>query len=363
MTVVNQAGAYVHEYNIKDHLGNTRVTYSDANNDGVLVVSDMKQINHYYPFGLNMEGNWNGAAGSNKYGYNGKEWNDDFGLGLNDYGARWYASDAPRWINIDPLGELRANLSPYQYVQNNPINAIDPTGMLDESFYKGSGASFDDKYMKSKGERMSEEGDKWRNEGQSTFKWSPYGTKTYDSGGNLLNTTIDGYNVTKDCGCGGTGQPPCPTEKTGNLIEDIKNSLIYGFKAGGWVVKETSSKLDAEVFQDGGRKLLNGEYGQAGTSIAMALVFRGSSRYFMRVYKHAFKYAARVRLRGVQDPVSHNFPYSFDDVILSNEPILKENGYKIFQQPGIMNAKNGVFEIGVTKDGIIDHRFFRPINN
>ncbi len=33
--VVNQAGAYVYEYNIKDHLGNTRVTYSDANNDGV----------------------------------------------------------------------------------------------------------------------------------------------------------------------------------------------------------------------------------------------------------------------------------------------------------------------------------------
>ena len=126
-----------------------------------------------------------------------------------DYGARWYASDAPRWINIDPLGELRANLSPYQYVQNNPINAIDPTGMLDESFYKGSGASFDDKYMKSKGEQMSEEGDKWRNEGQSTFKWSPYGTKTYDSEGNLLNTTIDGYNVTKDCDCGGQGQPPC----------------------------------------------------------------------------------------------------------------------------------------------------------
>ncbi len=49
--VVNQAGTYVHEYNIKDHLGNTRVTYSDANNDGVLVVSDMKQTNHYYPFG------------------------------------------------------------------------------------------------------------------------------------------------------------------------------------------------------------------------------------------------------------------------------------------------------------------------
>jgi len=79
------------------------------------------------------------------------------------------------------------------------------------------------------------------------------------------------------------------------------------------------------------------------------------------VYKHSFKYADRVRMRGVQDPVSHNFPYSFDDAILSTNPIFEKNGYKMFQQTGTMNGKNGVFEIGLTKDGIIDHRFFRPI--
>ena len=75
-----------------------------------------------------MEGNWNGAAGSNKIQYNGKEWNDDFGLGLNDYGARWYASDAPRWTTIDPLAEKYYSWSPYNYVMNNPVNMIDPDG-------------------------------------------------------------------------------------------------------------------------------------------------------------------------------------------------------------------------------------------
>lgn len=77
--------------------------------------------------------------------------------------------------------------------------------------------------------------------------------------------------------------------------------------------------------------------------------------------------------RAVEDSVSHNFPYSFDDVILSTQPILKPNGYKIYQLNGSMhgslkwidgvpaqNIKNGFFEIGVTKNGIIDHRFFRP---
>jgi hypothetical protein len=77
-------------------------------------------------------------------------------------------------------------------------------------------------------------------------------------------------------------------------------------------------------------------------------------------FTHGMKYADRVRARGVQDPVSHNVPYSLDDGILPTKPIPENNGYNIFQKPGTMNGKDGVFEIGVTKDGVIDHRFFRP---
>jgi hypothetical protein len=90
-------------------------------------------------------------------------------------------------------------------------------------------------------------------------------------------------------------------------------------------------------------------------------VEKGAAKTSTNAFKHSFKYADRVRMRAVQDPVSHNFPYSFDDAVLSTQPILKNNGYKIFRQSGTMNGKNGVFEIGLTKDGIIDHRFFRPI--
>ncbi|WP_199855537.1 RHS repeat-associated core domain-containing protein, partial [Leptospira santarosai] len=73
-----------------------------------------------------------------------------------------------------------------------------------------------------------------------------------------------------------------------------------------------------------------------------------------------FKYDPRVRARGVEDPKAHNFPYSFDKEILSTKAIPKENGYNIFQKSGTMNNKKGSFEMGVTKEGIIDHRFFRP---
>jgi hypothetical protein len=73
-----------------------------------------------------------------------------------------------------------------------------------------------------------------------------------------------------------------------------------------------------------------------------------------------FRYASRVRDRALQDPVSHNFPYSYDEGILQTPPIQRPNGYNLFRKPGSMNDKNGVFEIGVDKDGVIDHRFFRP---
>ena len=88
------------------------------------------------------------------------------------------------------------------------------------------------------------------------------------------------------------------------------------------------------------------------------------------------KYDPRVRARGVEDPVSHNFPYSFDNEVLKTKPIPQKNGYNIYQLEGSMTGKkvvsnpktgaqiqqykDGVFEIGVTKDGVINHRFFRP---
>jgi hypothetical protein len=75
---------------------------------------------------------------------------------------------------------------------------------------------------------------------------------------------------------------------------------------------------------------------------------------------HGYKYDQRVRMRALDDPTSHNFPYSFDEHILSTTPIVKSDGYLIYRLEGTMNGINGYYEIGVHK-GIIDHRFFRPI--
>ena len=137
-----QAGnTWRYEYNIRDHLGNTRVTFADLDNSGTVTTTEILQQNHYYPFGANIEGLT--TTSPNKYQYNGKEWNADFGLEWNDYGARFYDPWVGRWWGVDPKVSEYISHSPYNYCLNNPIRLIDPDGQgpgdpIGPGFYSAS---------------------------------------------------------------------------------------------------------------------------------------------------------------------------------------------------------------------------------
>ena len=159
--------AWRYEYNLKDHLGNTRVTFADLNNNGAIDgTSEILQENHYYAFGMACEGSWlgNNNAAKNKYLYNGKELNEDFGLNLSDYGARWYDAAVGRWWSVDPLAEKRDRINPYNYTSNNPVKLIDPNGMLDglgdagQSQYDQSKKEREEKSQKTRAEAKSKDG-------------------------------------------------------------------------------------------------------------------------------------------------------------------------------------------------------------
>lgn len=116
-------------YNYTDHLGNIRLSYY-KNSAGALTIDTES---NYYPFGLKHEGyNENQSTTTYNYKYNGKELQE---TGMYDYGARMYMPDIGRWGVVDPLADTHPEMTPYRYSFNNPINATDPTGLLEDWVY------------------------------------------------------------------------------------------------------------------------------------------------------------------------------------------------------------------------------------
>jgi RHS repeat-associated protein len=118
------------EYNLQDHLGNTRVVFSGHSNGQ----PEVMQVTDYYPFGMVMNQQNYFASGvlSNKYLYNNKELQDDElagnSLGWYDYGKRFYDPALARWHSVDPRADKYFSNSLYNYCVNNPMLYVDPQG-------------------------------------------------------------------------------------------------------------------------------------------------------------------------------------------------------------------------------------------
>ena len=232
--VKNANGGYEYEYVLRDHLGNTRATFRDSNNDGIVTPSDICQVNHYYPFGLNMEGNWSpsGCGLGNKYQYNGKELNSDFGLEWNDYGARFYDAAIGRFPTVDPMAEKFINITPYAYVMNRPLTMIDPSGM--EAIFNAKTGELEkatgkdaQNYVRGLQKAASKAEKKESGKKESEKKESAEGNPVSgasSTGGENANSAVEGGG-----GCGGAGQPPCPPGTDANSLDPgTLNKNIFG---------------------------------------------------------------------------------------------------------------------------------------
>ena len=93
--------------------------------------AEVISANDYYPFGMMMPGRKFSSSGSYRYGFNGKE-NDNDVKGVEgsqqDYGFRIYDPRLGRFLSVDPLTTKYPMLTPYQFASNTPIMAIDLDG-------------------------------------------------------------------------------------------------------------------------------------------------------------------------------------------------------------------------------------------
>lgn len=110
-------------YYFADHLGSSRVVTDASGN--ILDDSD------FYPFGVERPVS---SSSGNTYKFTGYE--RDVESGLDYASARHFSSALGRFMSPDPLSGYAGNpqsWNRYAYVQNNPLNSVDPSGMCDEN--------------------------------------------------------------------------------------------------------------------------------------------------------------------------------------------------------------------------------------
>ncbi len=135
-------------YEIKDHLGSVRAIVSDNN--------VIKSASDYYPYGM-IANSYHPTE--SKYGFSGKERQDELNSNDYDFGARFYSSLTGRWMSIDRQVANYPSVSPFVFALNKPIVATDPDGevvIFINGFHPTSAESGTPKYW-----RNSKTGQNW----------------------------------------------------------------------------------------------------------------------------------------------------------------------------------------------------------
>ncbi len=284
----NGYSVYNYVYQFKDHLGNIRMNYAWDPADNLLKI---KEESHYYPFGMKHE-NYNGEylqfqeeqvsedesivalnfvtpvlptfyKAEYNYKYNCKEYQDELGLNMYDYGARNYDPALGRWMNIDPLAEVSRRWSPYTYCYNNPIRFVDPDGMkVDEpggSDMAGSNAfvnfEYDTDYSFNEKTGEVKQVGETNGKPDRIVKTDKNGAVKYDKNGNPKvsidniekGILKDGMNLKTNnniIDVGGSGQPS--VEGVENFV--LKLSNFIDKEIGGYELSKNNEEKISHIF-------------------------------------------------------------------------------------------------------------------
>jgi RHS repeat-associated protein len=140
-------------YELQNHLSSVLQVITDRKIPeglrGGLITSfkaEVRTVTDYAPFGSMLEGRSNSTLTAlpphnlhtTKRGYQGQLADDDIKGEGNSYNFEYRMHDPRlgRFFAVDPMAHKREWLSPYNFVQNNPISRVDPNGALDDEFDK-----------------------------------------------------------------------------------------------------------------------------------------------------------------------------------------------------------------------------------
>lgn len=129
-----ESGQWKLEFDYKDHLGNTRVSFREGSTGVVQVAKS-----DFDPWGVRLNGTGMVNSFQNRWELQGKEKEATFNLNRVNFGARVYNPTIGRFDKTDPMATAREWVSTYNYVQNNPVSRIDPDGAFDDYAMKDDG--------------------------------------------------------------------------------------------------------------------------------------------------------------------------------------------------------------------------------
>jgi RHS repeat-associated protein len=104
-----------------------------------VIKGKLLEENHYYPFGLPIQGLSSASASNykeNRHKYQGNELTKDLDLNLMDFQARQYDPQIGRFLGVDMMAAANGQdmFSPYAAMGNTPESNIDPNGLSPSNF-------------------------------------------------------------------------------------------------------------------------------------------------------------------------------------------------------------------------------------
>ena len=206
-------------FELSNHLGNVLVTVSDrkagvdSTSDGNIdyYTADVVNANDYYPFGMLMPERKYSVSDVYRYGFNGKE-NDNEVKGegnQQDYGMRIYDPRIGRFLSVDPLFREYAFNSVYSFAENEPISNVDLDGLEKANSTSAAISTGVQKYTDEKKEQV-------KGLGRFIYSWEPY---------------KNSWNYIKNLGKSATGDKEAihkVSTTTTNVLVNTSNSIAHG---------------------------------------------------------------------------------------------------------------------------------------